>query len=85
MPPQKMKSGVTLRRASFILLVDARTSHYSIEPVKRRLHRLTSRKEYLYLVVPRAWYIFLSPSETGFIVSAHRLTKIILLTLIATL
>ena len=27
----------------------------------------------------------LSPSETGFIVSAHRLTKIILLTLIATL
>ena len=27
----------------------------------------------------------LSPSETGFIVSAHRLTKIALLTLIATL
>ena len=27
----------------------------------------------------------LSPSETGFIVSAHRLTKIILMTLIATL
>ena len=34
------------------------------------------------------WYIIrqiLSPSETGFIVSAHRLTKITLLTLIAAL